>query len=612
MGTATQAGRFIIELTPRSFAFALVFAAAFAFSIGTTFRVALVTVRANRAIVRLCSSNIIPDAMMHEQRGHTKVLFSDATVQRSSPHDEEDIAHGEALVHPAMIAHVHPKRVAIVGTRESSATLRETLKHRTVEDVVMVDIEEEEWVQSCRERPPEWSDCRDLEGSDADSCLDDSRVRLAFGDALRWFGDRFGKEENEEDGFDVIIMDSSDADRFVAIDGGLYKEQKFADSLYNGLTEDGVFVVQLGESNALLDTTTEIGPARDTANMMKALQNAGFESMHVYDEGHGHFGQPRSYLVCLKDSESRARWYQTAAEINIELHRRIYKSKSGKPALLHFDAPTMIGYQLPSKAQETAYCRTRDEMSDCDELLGGIDPGMMNAPMSHLEARKSTIRNGGRGLFAARDIPRGASILMDQAVQSFHIFPLTWYVIEGLYEWADESDDGIPSVEAELSGLYTFAEGYGFRSTLLGKKHFTVDSGISAFCNHGCNGTYTFADDGVDFSEMNVDLDHLPEILELEKTLVFSPVLERHLRQSLAMGDKALVGIKKGEEVFCNYLSFVGDPDDWEEEVGALRSQCAGEAMGEILQYELKVDEEIHQSDDDVVMMSHNYSMGCV
>jgi hypothetical protein len=51
------------------------------------------------------------------------------------------------------------------------------------------------------------------------------------------------------------------------------------------------------------------------------------------------------------------------------------------------------------------------------------------------------------------------------------------------------------------------------------------------------------------------------------------------------LGDYTLRGVKKGEEILCNYLSFV-DPSEWSEEVLHLRSQCSGEEVGEISDYE--------------------------
>jgi spermidine synthase len=116
-----------------------------------------------------------------------------------------DAAYHEALVHPTLFAHPNPKRVAIIGGGEG-ATLREVLKHKTVEKVVMIEIDEM-MVNVSRRFLPEWSDCSNLVGR-SDNCFDDARVDLYFEDAFKWFKDRFlSADEPPEDPFDVIIMD---------------------------------------------------------------------------------------------------------------------------------------------------------------------------------------------------------------------------------------------------------------------------------------------------------------------------------------------------------------------------------------------------------------------
>ena len=125
-----------------------------------------------------------------------------------------DAAYHEALVHPGMFAHINPKRVAIVGGGEG-ATLREVLKHNTVEKVIMIDIDEK-MVQLSRQFLPFWSDCSMLDKS-TQSCFNDPRVETYYVDAFKWFVERFSDaaqdvnvsgEELIEEPFDVIIMDA--------------------------------------------------------------------------------------------------------------------------------------------------------------------------------------------------------------------------------------------------------------------------------------------------------------------------------------------------------------------------------------------------------------------
>ena len=132
-----------------------------------------------------------------------RIVFLDGVMQSRR---SGDAAYHEALVHPAMFAHANPKRVAIIGGGEG-ATLREVLKHKTVEKVVMIDIDEQ-MVSLSREYLPEWSDCSMLEGfSGSGSCFDDPRVELYCEDAFAWFIDRYS-EVSQVPPFDVIIMDA--------------------------------------------------------------------------------------------------------------------------------------------------------------------------------------------------------------------------------------------------------------------------------------------------------------------------------------------------------------------------------------------------------------------
>ena len=134
-----------------------------------------------------------------------RIVFLDGILQSCK---FGDAAYHEALVHPAMFAHENPKRVAIVGGGEG-ATLREVLKHNTVEKVIMIDIDEQ-MVEMSKKVLPFWSDCSMLKES-TKSCFDDPRVETYYLDAFKWFIDRFSDEsshEFDELPFDVIIMDA--------------------------------------------------------------------------------------------------------------------------------------------------------------------------------------------------------------------------------------------------------------------------------------------------------------------------------------------------------------------------------------------------------------------
>ena len=117
-----------------------------------------------------------------------KSLILDGKTQ--STELDEYIYH-ESLVHPAMIYHEIPKNILIVGGGEG-ATLRETLKHNSVESVIMVDIDQE-LINLCKKFLPNHH-----QGS-----FDDPRVKLIIEDAFQFI-------KNTKEKFDVIIVDVPD------------------------------------------------------------------------------------------------------------------------------------------------------------------------------------------------------------------------------------------------------------------------------------------------------------------------------------------------------------------------------------------------------------------
>lgn len=230
-------------------------------------------------------------------------------------------------------------------------------------------------------------------------------------------------------------------------------------------------------------------------------------------------------------------------------------------------------------------------------------------PASVLEVRKSKVSEiAGRGIFAAQDIPSHSVLALDIQMNNFFILPSSWKTVESMYDMRNEMNradnksyqgllyfiQGNSSVFLSKSSMLfdhkTFQpielySGYGYGSQLLGETQWTIDSWLLLFSNHGCNFTFNYGTDSVLLSETTASLHTIPPGIEANEASAYSPFDERHLRQYLGTGDYTLREIKKGEEILTNYLSFV-DPSEWAEEVRILRSQCSGEEVGEVSDYE--------------------------
>ena len=208
-----------------------------------------------------------------------RIVYLDGMLQSRR---NNDAAYHEALVHPSLFAHPNPKRVAIIGGGEG-ATLRDVLKHNTIEKVIMIEIDEM-MVTTSKEYLREWNDCSDIVGSTFE-CTDDPRVELYFEDAFKWFFDRFGNNATvEAEAFDVIIMDALDPQAAVDFAEMLYTDAGFYSSIYNGLTEQGLMVSQVGASNGATDPSDQYSMDRHRTSFVDGLIQAGFEHVRAYEE----------------------------------------------------------------------------------------------------------------------------------------------------------------------------------------------------------------------------------------------------------------------------------------------------------------------------------------
>jgi len=288
-----------------------------------------------------------------------RILFLDGVTQSTR---NGDASYHESIVHPALIAHDSPERVAIIGGGEG-ATMREVLKHNTVTKVVMIEIDDE-IVGLSKQYLPEWSDCSNIEGS-AKWCFDDERAEPRYEDAMAYFINSFNNADKKEEKYDVIIMDALDPNDGVEFATYLYTDDAYIQSLYNGLTESGILVVQVGEVPVSGSPPDEIGAFKNRAMMLKQLEQVGFKSIHLYEEGHSGFMAPWATLVAFKDEDTRSNWYRNSAEVDIQIKRRIRKATSRTPLLRNFDGSTMMNYQITPKVFETLYCEQQVAPVEC-------------------------------------------------------------------------------------------------------------------------------------------------------------------------------------------------------------------------------------------------------
>jgi spermidine synthase len=148
-------------------------------------------------------------------------LFLNGNLQFDS---RDEYRYHESLVHPAMVAHGAPKRVAILGGGDAMA-LREVLKWPSVEQVTLVELDPH-MTRLFAQAPR-------LRALNADA-LASPKVKVVNADAFTWL-------ESHEEVFDVIVVDFPDPSNFSL--GKLYTTSFYA-LLDRHLAASGYAVVQ--------------------------------------------------------------------------------------------------------------------------------------------------------------------------------------------------------------------------------------------------------------------------------------------------------------------------------------------------------------------------------
>lgn len=145
-----------------------------------------------------------------------KMLILDEVVQLT---ERDEFFYHEMLTHVAMHAHPNPKKVIVIGGGDGG-TVREVLKHKTVEKVYFIEIDEEVINISKRFFPTV-------------SCsIDDSRVEIKIMD-----GAEFIMRKKSSD-IDIVIVDSTDIIGFAR---SLFTDEFFM-TIKDCMKDEGMFV----------------------------------------------------------------------------------------------------------------------------------------------------------------------------------------------------------------------------------------------------------------------------------------------------------------------------------------------------------------------------------
>ena len=227
-----------------------------------------------------------------ETAGHGKLLLIDGMTMVS---ERDEFVYHEMIAHPALFLHPDPRRVLVIGGGDGG-TVREVLKHRSVERCILVEIDALV-VEASRKYIPQTA-----------GALSDRRARVLIADGVRFVAETDLK-------FDVVIVDSTEP-------FGPAKEL-FGPSFYKNvkriLTEDGIVASQAGSPFYEISTIKNL--FRITKKIFPVVEVCLFNNL-TYPGGLWAFTFATKGLHPLKDfrpsrvktAKMPLRWY------NAEIH----------------------------------------------------------------------------------------------------------------------------------------------------------------------------------------------------------------------------------------------------------------------------------------------------
>ncbi|MFP4106066.1 MAG: polyamine aminopropyltransferase [Phycisphaerae bacterium] len=157
-----------------------------------------------------------------ETQQYGKMLMLDGIVQTT---ERDEFIYHEMMTHVPMFTHTGPRSVLIIGGGDGGI-LREVLRHETVTDAVMVEIDERV-VEFSRKYLPTISD----------GAFDDERTDLVIADGAEYV-------RNSGRTFDVVIVDSPDPIGPAEV---LFSQEFYRD-VKSVMNPDGILVRQTGST----------------------------------------------------------------------------------------------------------------------------------------------------------------------------------------------------------------------------------------------------------------------------------------------------------------------------------------------------------------------------
>ena len=155
---------------------------------------------------------------VYKTQAYGNMLTLDGMVMTA---EKDEYVYHEMITHVPLLTHPNPKRGLVIGGGDGG-TVREMLRHKSLEEVVMVEIDAKV-IEACKRYLPEIA-----------SALEHPKLNLTFDDGIKYV------KKATDESFDIVIVDSTDpvgpAEGLFSVD--FYKE------VHRILRPEGIMVTQ--------------------------------------------------------------------------------------------------------------------------------------------------------------------------------------------------------------------------------------------------------------------------------------------------------------------------------------------------------------------------------
>ncbi|KAJ5727965.1 hypothetical protein N7493_005785 [Penicillium malachiteum] len=207
------------------------------------------------------------DVLVFESSDYGTVLVLDNVIQCT---ERDEFSYQEMITHLAMNSHPNPKKVLVIGGGDGGV-LREVVKHETVEEAVLCDIDEAV-IRVSKKYLPGMS------------------IGFQHPNAKTHVGDGFEFLKDHKNEFDVIITDSSDPEGPAE---SLFQKPYF-ELLRDALRDGGVITTQ-GSENQWLHLPL-IADLKKSCSEVFPVAEYAYTTIPTYPSGQ------IGFMVCCKDA----------------------------------------------------------------------------------------------------------------------------------------------------------------------------------------------------------------------------------------------------------------------------------------------------------------------